>query len=302
LAGQEVRAVMIREPAEAGRFYPGSLQQCEQEAAGLTVAAERTAIGEGRLLGGIVPHAGWTFSGAVAGEVFATLGAYRRPATVVLFGAVHHRRGRQAWLFGSGRWNSPLGPVEVDDRLAERICGHTSLIVNDPYAHEREHSIEVQLPLLQRVMPDCRVVPILVPPTAAAVEVGEAVGGTIESYRCDAIVVGSTDLTHYGPSYGMVSQGRGSEGITWAKEVNDRRMIDLMLALEAEEIVPEAAEHHNACGAGAVAATMAAVRRLGATKGVLLAHTTSYDVMPSRLTDDSVGYAGVVFVAEGNDD
>ena len=289
---------MIREPAQAGSFYPGSDQGCREEGASLTVPADRAAVGGGRLLGGIVPHAGWTFSGAVAGQVFATLGAYGRPSAAVLFGAVHQRRGRHAWLFGSGRWESPLGPVEVDDRLAERICGHTNLIVDDPYAHEQEHSIEVQIPLLQRALPDCKIVPILVPPMPSAIEVGEAVARTIESYRYDAVVVGSTDLTHYGPSYGMASHGRGLEGITWAKEVNDRRMIELILEMEADQIVPEATEHRNACGAGAVAATIAAVRQLGATRGVLLAHTTSYEVMPSRLTDDSVGYAGVVFAAQ----
>lgn len=293
---------MIREPAQAGGFYPGSAKGCEEEAARLTVPCGREEVENGRLLGGIVPHAGWTFSGAVAGQVFATLGAFCRASVVVLFGAVHRRHGQHAWLFGSGRWDSPLGAVEVDDRLAERICGHTNLVVDDPYAHEQEHSIEVQIPLLQQAMPDCRIVPILVPPMASAVEVGEAVAGTIESYRYEAVVVGSTDLTHYGPSYGMVPEGRGLQGIAWAKEVNDQRMIELMLALNAEQIVPEATEHHNACGAGAVAATMAAVRRLGATRGILLDHTTSYEVMPSRLTDDSVGYAGVVFAAEGADD
>ncbi|MHC4092688.1 MAG: AmmeMemoRadiSam system protein B [Planctomycetota bacterium] len=289
---------MIREPARAGSFYPGSADRCQEEASSFVTPAPREVAGASTLVGGIVPHAGWTFSGAVAGKVFATLAASRKPETVVIFGAVHVRRGEQAWLFGSGRWNTPLGQAQIDDRLAERILGHTNLILNDPYAHEQEHSIEVQIPLLQSSMPECRIVPIMVPPMTSAVEVGDAVARTIESYGYDAMVVGSTDLTHYGPSYGMVPQGVGPAGIAWAKDVNDRRMVELILSLEADRIVPEAAEHHNACGAGAVAATVAAVKRLGAAGGILLAHTTSFEVLSSRSEEDSVGYAGVVFAAE----
>jgi len=293
---------MVREPARAGSFYPATGDRCRTKASQLLAAAadqsgtaEADRPGTAELIGGIVPHAGWLYSGAVAGKVFAALAASRRPGTVVLFGAVHYRRGRHAWLFGSGRWETPLGPIDIDQRLAERICGHTNLIVDDPYAHEQEHSIEVQLPLLQCALPGCRVVPILVPPMAAAVEVGDAVAGTIESYGSDAVVVASTDLTHYGPSYGLTPQGIGPEGLAWAKQVNDRRMIDRMLKLEAEGIIPEAGEHHNACGGGAVAAALAAARRLGATRGVLLAHVSSHEVMASRNVQDSVGYAGIVF-------
>ncbi len=294
--------MMIREPARAGSFYPGSAEQCAAAAARLT-ARPAGGVGAGRpLLGGVVPHAGWTFSGAVAGQVFATLAASRHPDTMVIFGAVHYRRGKGAWLFGSGRWQTPLGPVEVDERLAERILGHTNLIVSDPFAHEMEHSIEVQLGLLRTVLPECRIVPIIVPPDSAALEVGDAVARTIESYGADAMVVGSTDLTHYGPSYGLVEHGFGAEGLAWAKNVNDRRMIELMQRVSAEEVVGEATANHNACGAGAVAATIAAVRRLGAQEGIVLAHTTSAEVMGSPTAEDSVGYAGVVFPAADNDE
>ena len=146
-------------------------------------------------------------------------------------------------------------------------------------------------------MPDSKFLPILVPPVETAVEIGDAVAGTVAAYGSNAVFVGSTDLTHYGPGYGMTSHGQGPEGIAWAKEVNDRRMIDLMVNLEADGVVPEASEHGNACGAGAIAATIAAVKHLGATRGVLLAHTSSAEVMRSPGAQDAVGYAGVVFVA-----
>ena len=287
--------MMIREPARAGSFYPGSPDKCQADARSLVAAVEPGKLPPGALLGGIVPHAGWVYSGAVAGKVLAALAASGGASTVVIFGAMHQRRGGQACMFGSGAWETPAGRIEIDERLAERVLGHSGLIVNDPYAHEQEHSIEVQVPLLQQVLPECKLLPILVPPVDTAAEVGRAVAGTVDSYGSEAVFIGSTDLTHYGPSYGVTSHGTGPEGITWAKQVNDRRMIDLILALEANGVVPEAAEHHNACGAGAVAATLAAVKRLGATEAALLEHTTSAEVMSSPHTQDAVGYAGIVF-------
>ncbi|MCP4593712.1 MAG: AmmeMemoRadiSam system protein B, partial [bacterium] len=242
-----------------------------------------------------VPHAGWAYSGRVAGRVFATIAAAANPVVVVLFGAMHRRGGSQAALFPSGRWQIPGGAVEVDERLAERVLGHTNLIVEDPYAHETEHSIEVQLPLVRQLMPEARILPIMVPPISDAVHVGEAVARTLEAYGTEASVVGSTDLTHYGPAYCFVPHGEGDGGSRWAKEVNDRRMIDCMLALDPERVVPEADEHRNACGAGAIAATVSAVRSLGANRAVLLEHTTSFEVSGRRGGADSVGYAGVVF-------
>ena len=201
-------------------------------------------------------------------------------------------------MFGTGVWETPLGPVEIDNRLAERILGHTNLIVDDPYAHEDEHSIEVQIPFVRHLFPDSKVVPIMVPETSSAPEVGEAIGRTLTAYRYNAIVVGTTDLTHYGPGYGFTPHGTGANANAWAKEQNDRRFIDLACALKSAEVVREAGEHKNACSSGAIAATLAAVTLLGAREGVLLEHAISSKVLggqSSGETQESVGYAAIVF-------
>ena len=247
------------------------------------------------MLGGIVPHAGWMYSGKVAGAVFATIAANVRPATVVIFGAVHRHRGRQATLFPAGRWETPLGAVEVDGRLGERLMGSTNLIVEDAYAHEEEHSIEVQIPFIQQLLSEAMILPILVPPTDEAGAVGEAVARVVQTYHVPAVMIGSTDLTHYGPSYGYTPHGTGAEGVRWAKDTNDRHMLDLIAELRPEAIVPESRAHQNACGAGAVAATLAAVRELGAERAILLEHTTSSEVVGASGAGNSVGYAGIVF-------
>ena len=287
--------MLIREPVQAGSFYPAQETQCRRDVE--VCVAEGAPPFEGAVLGGIVPHAGWTYSGPVAGQVFAAMIARARPTTVVIFGAVHRHRGRQAALFPSGRWETPIGPVQVDERLVDRVLGQTNLIADDAYAHELEHSIEVQVPFVRHLLPSAAILPIMVPPTADAVEVGEAVARTVESYQVSSVMIGTTDLTHYGPSYGFTPEGAGPQGVAWAKDVNDRRMIDLILSLAPEQIVPEAELHGNACGAGAVAATVAAVRHLGADGATLLQHTTSHEVPGGRGGFDSVGYAGIVFTS-----
>jgi AmmeMemoRadiSam system protein B len=291
--------MIVREPIVAGRFYAAEADRCRIAAENLLSAGKRPSLGVDQIYGGLVPHAGWACSGAVAASVFEAIRSVRSPQTVVLFGGVHRYRGQEAALFASGMWETPLGPLEIDARLAERILGHTSLIVDDAYAHEDEHSLEVQTPFVRLLFPNAKIVPIMVPPRGIADEVGEAVARTISAYNYDAVVVGTTDLTHYGPHYGFVPQGVGEKANRWAKEVNDRRFIDIVCAMRSESVVSEALQYKNACSSGAVAATMAACAKLGATKGVLLQHTASSEVLAeqsSQMMEDSVGYAGIVFV------
>lgn len=289
----------IREPVVAGQFYAADPERCREELNAMLARAGGSNRQVERLIGGIVPHAGWAFSGAVAAGVFQALAASRSPDVVILFGGVHRHRGREAAMFGDGRWETPLGPVSVESRLADRILGQTNLMIDDPYAHEGEHSLEVQMPFVAKLFPGVKVVPIMVPPVDTASEVGEAVGRTLTAYDYDAIVVGTTDLTHYGPRYGLSDHGIGRAGNTWAKEANDTRFIELVCAMRAEQVVLEAMEHRNACSSGAVAATLATAQALGATEGRLLQHTTSSDVLAQRVPgecQDSVGYAGIVLL------
>jgi len=288
----------VREPVVAGQFYPQEEARCAGDLA--TLLADATAgLDRGAYLyGGLVPHAGWMCSGRVAARAFAALAQVRHPAVIVLFGGVHRSRGREAAVFADGRWETPIGPANIDHRLAERILGQSNLLIDDPYAHELEHSLEVQVPFLLHLFPEATFVPIMVPPSERATEVGQAVGRTLEAYQYDALVVGTTDLTHYGPNYGLVSHGVGKEGNHWAKEQNDRRFVELVCSMDADGLVPEALTNRNACSSGAAAATVATVAHLGAKRGVLLEHTTSSEVLGDRFPgecNDSVGYAGIVF-------
>jgi AmmeMemoRadiSam system protein B len=253
----------------------------------------------GRIIGGVVPHAGWICSGSVAAGVFESISGQRQPTVAVVFGAIHvPLRGPNAYLFPSGIWKTPLGDVGVEDHVSRRICDRADMLDCDVTAHAREHSIEVEVPFIQHLLPACQIVPIMVPVNEHAAGLGTAVGQACRDYGVDAVFLASTDLTHYGPSYGLTTHGVGSEGLSWARDVNDRRMIDLILSMRENEAVSEAIANQNACGPGAVAATIAACKAYGARGATLLEHTTSYEVLRERYPEparDAVGYAGIVF-------
>jgi len=293
--------MLIREPAVAGSFYPGDrsgclalLNDCERVA---NENQETPAVG--RIAGGVVPHAGWICSGAVAAGVFEAISSQRQPAVAIVFGAIHvPARESQAYLFPSGAWRTPLGDVPVNEPVGERICERSALVTCEAAIHAREHSIEVEVPFLQHLLPQTQIVPIMVPVVEEAAQMGVAAAQACRDFGIDAIFLASTDLTHYGPSYRFMPHGVGPEGLAWAKEVNDRRMIDLMLAMREGDVVAEARANQNACGPGAVAATIAACRTYGAGRASLLQHTTSYEVLKERYQEparDAVGYAGVIF-------
>ena len=287
----------IREATFAGSWYPDSAAGCKQEIKGFLKQA-KVPSGSGKTFtGGIVPHAGWMFSGAVAAEVIAVLTAGRDIETFVIFGAVHRFSGTSASAYASGAWRTPLGEIAIDEELAAVVVQGGSIVTDSPAAHDDEHSIEVQVPLVQHLAPSARLLPVMVPPTASAHEVGRLVAERANEVGREVAFLGSTDLTHYGPRYQFTPMGLGSDALAWAKEVNDRRVVDLMVGLRAEAVVAEAAEHRNACGGGAVAAGIRACQTCGADTGRLLRHTTSNEAARERYGEmaDAVGYAGVVF-------
>ncbi|HDZ20526.1 hypothetical protein LCGC14_0162890 [marine sediment metagenome] len=292
----------VRLPCRAGSFYDASAPVCRQEAQSLLAAAKVPADSPDGMVGGIVPHAGWTYSGALAATTFKALAGQHNPATVVLLGADHFGTLSGGEVYDCGAWATPLGEVAVDEVLAARIVAADERLSANCPAHAREHSLEVQVPLVQTLWPEAKIVPILVAPSPDAVQVGRAVGRAVSDSDGDIVVVGSTDLTHHGGQFGSPG-GHGREGVDWTV-ANDRRMIDLIEAMESDRIVAEAAANGNACGAGAIAATIAACSELGATTGRCLWYTNSYEVLkelyPGHGDETTVGYASVVFAGREN--
>lgn len=289
-----------RKPIVASQFYPDGRDGC---VTGVTEClAEAPKIGKlpETIVAGIVPHAGWMFSGHLAGLVFSAVKqVHEMVETFVIFGAIHSYSGSSAAVYDKGGWATPLGKVAIDEQLAAEIIKAGPAAKADCNAHSSEHSIEVQLPFIQHLFAGAKILPIMVPPAGFAAQFGSDVADVIRQAGPKKIIcIGSTDLTHYGPRYGFCPAGVGAEGIKWAKEVNDRDFINLALAMQADKIVENAMEKTNACGAGAAAATVAAAKQLGKTKGLLLAHTHSNEVMQHRFgqtSAESVGYAAIVY-------
>lgn len=288
----------IRKPVVAGQFYPGQRDACLAEVQACIVEAALPASLQRPIVAGIVPHAGWTFSGALAALVFAAIKQQAGDVeTVVICGAAHGYMGPQAAVDDSEAWETPLGRIAIDETLRARLLTNDA-VARDGASHRQEHSIEVQVPFVQQLFPEARLLPIIVPPLAGAVDLGDALAEAVQQTGTKVVYVGSTDLTHYGPRYGFTPKGGGAEGTRWAHEENDRAFIDLALRVQPEKLLHQAVTNLSACGPGAAAATLAAVRQLGVGKGLLLAHTNSNEVMRrkmGRTGRDSVGYAALVF-------
>ncbi len=282
--------MMKKRPMFNRSFYPGDCRrQVEEFLEGFEPPDEPA-----EMVGGVVPHAGWSFSGRVAAMVWKTLAVRARPETVILLGAVHYPGCAENAIYPEGSWETPLGDVEVDADLAKEIAEEIhSLAVMNADLHAEEHSIEVQLPFLKALMPKAKVIPIAVPPPGHPVQLGDLLAHVVRDRAI--IAVGSTDLTHYGEErFAFAPRGTGPSAHEWMKG-NDRRLIGLVEGLQAEEILPEVASHHNACGAGALTAATSFARSRGAERGILLDHTTSHEVHPEEPFKFGVGYAGIVF-------
>ena len=281
---------MVRKPF-ARNFYPGDCRaQIEQFLMGYEPPGEPASP-----VAGIVPHAGWVFSGAVAAKVFKCISVKTRPDTFILLGAVHTWRPRGNSIYSRGSWTTPLGDVKIDEEAAEGLIkALAGDVIEDPEAHAGEHSLEVQVPFIKFLCPEAKIVPIAIPPDENAHITGRKIGESASGMGKKIVVIGTTDLTHYGDPYGFTPFGYGPEAKKRMKE-SDARIIELALLMRAVDIRKEAQKSHNACGSGAMAATVAAAKAMGAEKGHLLEYTTSHDVMAEGEFDMAVGYAGIVF-------
>ena len=279
----------------AGGFYPTDAGKVERMLSEYLTADPGASFEGKRLRGAIAPHAGWVYSGPTAGKVFRAMADATAPNLVICFGAVHIHGVGKLTILSSGEWKTPLGNIPIDEETADRII--TSMkddIVESRFPHEEEHSLEVLMPFIKKCFPEVSVVPVMVPPDAKASSSGRRIAELLND-RDDVIYIGSTDMTHYGSRFGFAPEGRGTRAVKWVRDVNDRGLIDLILDMRADDVVGEAMRNQSACGAGAIAAVTAACKTAGASKGLLLDYTTSYDVRPRDGADTFVGYAGIVF-------
>jgi MEMO1 family protein len=269
---------MIRPAAVSGRFYPSDPQELAHQVEQYALNDALRNAPKISARGCIVPHAGYTYSGHVAGAVY---GALQIPPRCVLLGPRHFPRGERMAILTEGSWATPLGNASVDADLAVELARACPQLREDSVAHEREHSLETQLPFLQRLVKDFRFVPVVLGSDRYPVleELGHAVSKVVAAQADPILVIASTDMNHY-----------ENDRITRWK---DQRAIARILAIDPRELFDTVREDGNTmCGYAATVAMLIAMRDLGASDAQLVRYATSGDVTGDR--NEVVGYAGVI--------
>jgi AmmeMemoRadiSam system protein B len=280
----------VRRAMFAGSWYPSSAADCEREIAGFLVEGKNIKPPDRKLVGGIVPHAGWYFSGGIACNVINLLKDPEPPDVIVVFG-MHLHPGSSCYMMPEGAWETPFGEIPVEERLAGELAKKFSFTLETPDRFTQDNTVELQLPFIKYFFRDAKIVAVGVPPNKSSLPIGKTVADLAKQTGMKVKVIGSTDLTHYGYNYGFTSEGTGKKAVDWVRNENDRRVINAMLALDPENVIAEALASRNACCAGAAATAIEAAKNLGASQADEIAYATSYDKSPG---DSFVGYVGIV--------
>lgn len=289
--GNPAKSESLREPELAGAWYPADRSGCERSFG--RFEEEGVVAGATGLRAGILPHAGWVFSGSIAYNVVRELARRGRPAETLVLFAGHLPPRAKISLMASGSCWTPYGPLEVDEELARAVIAHVpGLRVEEPRRHSQDNSAEVQFPLLKRFFPEAKLLLFGAPPRVETLDLVAPLLEEADSLGRELLFFGSTDLSHYGPNYGWMPKGRGPEAERWVREVNDARFIEAALAEQGETIIARGLAEHSACCPGAAAAAIHAARRLGNASGQSLRYATSTEIRPD---ESFVGYAGLVF-------
>lgn len=286
-----------RNAVVAGQFYPGTeshlrqqIEECFLSARGcgkLPTIMQQTP----HIIGLVVPHAGYVYSGAIASHSYYTLASHGFAETFIILGPNHTGMGSGVSVMTGGSWKTPLGTVAVNASLGKLL--HTGIIDDDERAHAYEHSIEVQLPFLQYCaksksfdfVPIC----MMMQDNQTALEVGEILASAVRKTKRTVTIIASSDFSHAGFNY----QSMPPEGMRVDKyaERQDRFAIEKILAMDPAGLVQTVEDHDiTMCGYGPIAAMLTAAKKLGATKAELLKYGTSYEVHPNS---SCVGYGAM---------
>ena len=267
---------MVREPAVAGSFYPAEPGRLLEVLESMTSVSDAVRT---RALGVLVPHAGYVYSGSVAGRVYSRIVL---PGRYILLCPNHTGLGPRLALMSTGRWRTPIGEASIDPELGEGLKRLDPDLEESSEAHRGEHALEVQLPFLQFLRgSDFGFVPVAIRTAdlGALVRLGTAMAELVEQIGENVLIVASSDMNHY------ESDNRTREKDRWA--------IDRLLDRDAEGLHRTVLERRiSMCGFGPATAMLTAANRLGASHAELVGYSTSGDAFGER--EQVVGYAGLL--------
>ncbi|HSW57376.1 MAG TPA: AmmeMemoRadiSam system protein B [Dehalococcoidales bacterium] len=265
---------MIRESVVDGQFYPGSAAQLKTM---LRSFIDEKA-GKEEAIGLVAPHAGYIYSGAVVGAVVSKV---QIPGTVILLGPNHTGRGEACSIMTSGKWQTPLGMVPVDSELAGQLLAGSRYLKEDILAHQMEHSIEVQLPFLQYLKPDVKIIPIIlaVQDPEILITLGKEIAEVLMKSSQPALIFASSDMNHY-----------ESQKTTQKK---DQQAVEAMLEMDPLKLISRINQQKiTMCGYGPAAVMLSAANTIGGGRAEFVKYQTSGDV--SGDYGAVVGYAGII--------
>jgi AmmeMemoRadiSam system protein B len=265
---------MIRKPAVAGRFYPANPGELKKMIEGFITPGEKKIKAKAV----VSPHAGYIYSGAVAGAVFSQI---EIPNKIIILGPNHTGYGAQTAIMTEGSWELPFGEVAIDEEFARLILEKSTILSEDVEAHLYEHSLEVQLPFIQYLKEDITIVPIALAThnQGKLTEIGEAIGEAIAESKEEVLMVASSDMTHYEDQK--------------SAEQKDKLAINEILALSPEKLLDTVVSYSiTMCGVAPVVIALISANKLGAKSAKLIKYATSGDI--SGDYSQVVGYAGII--------
>ncbi len=278
--------ILRRNPAVAGSFYeypPDKLNDrikwCFTHELG-PGELPRVGMRSKESIGYVVPHAGYMYSGPVAAHAYYKIAAEGRPEVFVIVGPNHTGIGTAVSIYDRGMWNTPLGDVEVDSDLASEILKHSNYVDVNYEAHRYEHSVEVQLPFLQYLFRDFKIVPIVMSYQVPEIskDLARSIVNASSKLGRDVVVLASSDMSHYEPQH-----------IAYE---NDIYVLDLIAKLKPEEVFDAIINRNiSVCGVGPIMTLLYYSNMVGGSKGEVLKYATSGDVTGDL--DAVVGYAAV---------
>ncbi|MCG8568358.1 MAG: AmmeMemoRadiSam system protein B [Desulfobacterales bacterium] len=284
----------MKKTAFAGSWYPGDAGQCKSQIREFMDGMDSDISTD--YLAGIVPHAGWIYSGSIACRVLANVAGQSGGDvdTVVLFGG-HLGNASPSFLLGQGGVETPLGDIQVAGELAKGLMDGLSakgeIYSLAPDQFPDDNTLELQYPFIKYLFPRADILVVGIAPPLARLA-GEAVVDSARALGRRIRVIGSTDMTHYGPRFGMTAHGSGRDALDWVMGENDRAGIEAMVSMEGGGIIETGQKHHNLCCPGAAGAAAFAAKKMGAVKGSCLDYATSYSDADST---HFVGYGGILF-------
>ncbi|MGC8982415.1 MAG: AmmeMemoRadiSam system protein B [Desulfurococcaceae archaeon] len=281
----------IRNPVVAGYFYPREekklveiIEWAFKHRLGPGTLPQTSLVRDKSVIGYVVPHAGYTYSGPVAAHAYHDMALRGAPETIVILGTNHTGYGKPISVYPGGAWKTPLGLLEVDSELGKKIVENSELADLDTYAHLEEHSVEVQLPFIQYIFKDRppKILPIVVgvhTPEAAA-DLAKSIALAVKELGRDVLILASSDFNHYEPH--DVTAKKDMDAIRKVLELDTEGFYNVMLS-----------ENISICGPGGIMTLMEVTKSLGG-KAVLLKYATSGDVEGGRAA--VVGYASIKFL------